>query len=315
MRAAEIELLLASDASVGGVDRRALARDAVAGRLIRVGQGAYVAVAEWHALAPPERHVVMMRAVQARSSRALVFSHWSAAVAHGLPVRRGRLKLVHRTTPPGSADNTAGVRVHPFALPDGDLVEVHGLLCTGVARTAVDVAAASTFRDAVMVADAALAAIESSGGSREDLRAAWLRAQPRRAWLKVGAVMDFADARSGSAGESTSRVTMRALRLPAPVLQQVFSDAFGFVARVDFWWPHLGLVGEMDGRVKYSDPAITGGDPARVLYEEKRREDRLRFLVNRVVRWNWHEAETPALLGPKLAAVGLTPLLPARSSV
>jgi very-short-patch-repair endonuclease len=40
-------------------------------------------------------------------------------------------------------------------------------------------------------------------------------------------------------------------------------------------------VGEFDGRVKYAS-----GDP-NVLYDEKRREDRLRDIGFEVVRFNW----------------------------
>jgi very-short-patch-repair endonuclease len=50
-----------------------------------------------------------------------------------------------------------------------------------------------------------------------------------------------------------------------------------FIARVDFWWERVGLVGECDGQMKYETPAD--------LYAEKRREDTIRAHGYRVIRW------------------------------
>jgi hypothetical protein len=63
----------------------------------------------------------------------------------------------------------------------------------------------------------------------------------------------------------------------------------------------------MDGRGKYLDPAMNGGDAARAVYAEKLREDRVRALGVGVVRWGWSEAGSARLLGPLLAAAGVVP--------
>jgi hypothetical protein len=101
---------------------------------------------------------------------------------------------------------------------------------------------------------------------------------------------------------------MHRLGLPAPVLQHTFFDDDGFVARVDFWFPDAGAVGEVDGRAKYVDPAMNKGDPALVVYREKVREDRIRALGPRVARWGWREAGSVTLLSRRLAAVGVLPV-------
>jgi len=91
------------------------------------------------------------------------------------------------------------------------------------------------------------------------------------------------------------------------VLQQVFRDDRGvFVARTDFWWPGVNLVGEFDGRGKYmrSDLA-TGRSPAQVVVDEKIREDALRALGHGVVRWVWEDAVSPQALRVKLTRAGL----------
>jgi hypothetical protein len=305
---APAEVVLVSDAALGGVGRRSLARAAEAGELVRVRRGAYVRSTEWDALDPTARHLVRLHAAQACFDRPLVFSHWSAAVLLGLPALLTSQELLHVSVPPETARSGSGFRHHLLPLTSEDVIEVDGLRCTRWERTVVDLAAAAPFADAVAAADAALHRLDPAVRplGKQALLAAWRRAQPRRERGKVTDVIDFADARSESVGESISRCTMRLLRVPPPELQHVFVDSRGrLIARVDFWWPKVRVAGEMDGRMKYLDPRLSGGDPARVVYEEKRREDEVRSLDVRFARWGWEEAGSAALLRPRLAAVGV----------
>jgi hypothetical protein len=59
-----------------------------------------------------------------------------------------------------------------------------------------------------------------------------------------------------------------------------------FVGRVDFAWLEDGVVGEADGRLKYTD-----GDAVRVIEAEKERQARLEALGLVVVRWGWRDLE------------------------
>ena len=63
------------------------------------------------------------------------------------------------------------------------------------------------------------------------------------------------------------------------------------IGRVDFYWDGYGVVGEADGRIKYSDDA---------LWLQKRREDELTELGLVVVRWGWAEARAPARLQERI---------------
>ncbi len=67
------------------------------------------------------------------------------------------------------------------------------------------------------------------------------------------------------------------------MLQQEFATAHG-PYRVDFWWSQQGVIGEADGRVKYTDEDV--------LWREKRRRDALEELGLRVVRWSWTDVTT-----------------------
>jgi len=83
-------------------------------------------------------------------------------------------------------------------------------------------------------------------------------------------------------------VAIRRAGLPAPVLQWEVRDQDGLlIGYTDFGWPELGTVGEFDGRVKYGRLRRPGQDPGDVVFEEKRREDRLRDQDLAVVRWTW----------------------------
>ena len=49
--------------------------------------------------------------------------------------------------------------------------------------------------------------------------------------------------------------------------------------------------GEFDGRIKYGRTLMPGQDPGDVVFEEKRREDRIRDTDLGVVRWTWEELD------------------------
>jgi len=98
----------------------------------------------------------------------------------------------------------------------------------------------------------------------------------------------FGDGRSESVGESRLRVLMYNHGLPTPVLQAVYFDEDGFVARVDFDFEEYETVVEFDGLLKYA-----GGSPE-VLAREKAREDRLRALGLQVVRTTWADLDHPS---------------------
>jgi hypothetical protein len=104
----------------------------------------------------------------------------------------------------------------------------------------------------------------------------------------VRRVIAFADGRSGSVGESRSRVALYRSTLPTPVLQWEVTDRAGrFIGNVDFGCPAQRTVGEFDGRVEYGRSLRGSEDPGEVVFAEKLREDRLRDQDLAVVRWTW----------------------------
>jgi hypothetical protein len=74
----------------------------------------------------------------------------------------------------------------------------------------------------------------------------------RHGVVTARAALEFADGRSKSVGESVSRVRMADAGLPMPQLQlNVFDGLGGWLARPDFCWEELGVLGEFDGQIKY----------------------------------------------------------------
>jgi hypothetical protein len=294
-----------------GASRRSLSRAASKQLERRIARGAYLSEDVWAKASPSDRYWARVMAIAMTRVGRPVISHWSAGVFYNVPRIGDWPTQVHFTVPPTAASGSRNdVVKHRQPLNDEDVVEFEGLLFTSLARTVLDIAATSSFRDAVMVADAVLS-VDRLGRrpprvTREQLEAAWVRAQPSKSHARTKAVLDFAETGAETPIESASRVTMRTIGVPRPALQVAHYDSRGFIGDTDFAWLDFSAVGEADGDQKYLDPAFRGGrTPERVFLDEKRREDRLRALPRKVGRWSWAVAMSPRLLLDTLTAIGL----------
>ena len=324
-----------------GYSDRELRRALRAGELTPVRRGSYVRGQPPDDAAL--RHLVAARAALDHLTGGVACSHVTAAVLHGLPVWRIPLRRVQvtRTEALRRSGSRANARVHVHAAPltADEIVTLAGMPVTSLARTAVDLARSLPFEEAVAVVDAALHGLDGPGRMRspsahppvvgrldspvtghplphhpatrrEPLDPTELAAALERAagWPGVPAArraIAFADGRSASVGESRSRVAISRAGLPEPVLQWTVFDAEGrLVGIVDFGWPEQRTVGEFDGRVKYGALLRPGQEPGDAVFEEKRREDRLRDQGLAVVRWTWPDlaqfARTATRLRPHL---------------
>ncbi|WP_448641999.1 type IV toxin-antitoxin system AbiEi family antitoxin domain-containing protein [Geodermatophilus sp. URMC 63] len=275
------------------------------GRWHRLRRGVYVETATWLALAddPRARHLVECAAALTVLGPGPVVSHDSAARFHQLVLPRspdGAVRLTH----PDAWRRGRGYRIAAAELPTGDVVHDAPLAVTCVARTLVDCAREWALADAVVALDEAL---HSERVRRDDLRTAVL-AQSH--WLGIGEAaraVDLADGRAESPLETRGRLAFLAAGLPRPELQVELHGPRGFVARVDAWFDDAAVAVEFDGRVKYLDPRSgrTAGD---VLWEEKRREDRIRELDVRMVRVAQEDLSAVHAVAARLAGLLATPL-------
>lgn len=228
----------------------------------------------------------------------VIVSHESAAVLHGLPLWRLDLERV-RVTCDRASGGRRSARVHLRTAPVDpvDIRTISGLRVTSLERTIVDLARSVPFEQAVVAADAALA----RGADRE--RAGMIVDGMRR-WAGVPAarrVLDAADRRSESVGETRSRLAIAAAGLPVPELQWAVWSPTGVRYQTDFSWPDHGTVGEFDGKVKYGRLLRTSEDPGDAVFREKLREDTIRDTGLHMVRWTWRDL---ADFGPTAARLG-----------
>jgi hypothetical protein len=120
------------------------------------------------------------------------------------------------------------------------------------ARSVVDVARQESFRNAVVVADAAL----RRGVTRDDLDEvlAFMRRWPGIAGARRA--VRFADGRAESPGESLTRVCCWLQGLPIPEPQvEIYRDGV-LVARTDLLLRDYLLAIESDGAIKFTDPGV-----------------------------------------------------------
>ncbi|GAA4895443.1 hypothetical protein GCM10025789_11160 [Tessaracoccus lubricantis] len=227
--------------------------------------------------------------VKACSPKSVV-SHASAALLHQLPVRRKASETVHLTrTRTSGGRNDRDVHLYSCPVQEDEIVKIGDLKVTNLGRTVVDLARHEPPEWALAAGDAALRA----GLSEHELDLQLIRAAKRPGIRQARRVVGLLDGLSESAGESISRWLLSQSGLPMPQLQ-VELTSHGELARVDFFWPELGLIGEFDGKVKYGRTLKPNQDPGEVVFAEKRREDGLRAQGYLVIRWTWADLKNPA---------------------
>ena len=275
-------ILTTARLNAGGVPDARIRRLVRQGVLVPVGHGAYVRAKDVGGDQAGE-HALRVAAVLAIARPGPAGSHRSAAVIHGLdllaPWRPDGAITVTRPVGLGSGTGPAGVHVHVAALPGEHVTMRSGVRVTSVARTVVDLARTSPFRDGVVVADSAL---RNGQTSKEELLAVVADCTKWPGIQQARLVVDFCDGQSESALESISRVAFRDHGLPAPELQVwVGGEETGVVGRADFLWRRYQTIGEADGAVKYAD--------TKRAISQLRRDAALRRAGFQVVHFTWYE--------------------------
>jgi hypothetical protein len=216
-----------------------------------------------------------------------VLSHEAAAIGLRLPTYRIPRKVL-LTRDSGSRRTTGRTDVAVAALPAAhlavvDIGPVRGVPLTSMARTVVDIGRTRPFLEALVTADAAL----RRGLPRQELLDV-LAQMPR--WpgtVAAAEVVRWADGRSESPAESVTRGRFILLGLPMPEPQVRVPVLGGGCRRVDFLWKQVGLIVEVDGKVKYEGP-----EGEQELWQEKQRRDDLEEELT-IIRWNWRQSHAP----------------------
>jgi hypothetical protein len=287
-------------------DDVAVRRACLRGDLVRLAPGRYLRRQHWEVLDARMRHVMRAIAGVSCARTPVVVSHSSAAAFWGLP-RLGPWPSRVHVIEIGGAGATGGSTLlrHSAVLEEGDIEVVNGVLVTGPTRTAVDLAIGAPLRQSVLALDHGL---HDKSFRTEDLLSHLDRRGRCRGAVKARRAIEFADGRSGSPGESLSRVVMFESGFVLPDLQHRFEKPSGEEAFVDFFWTVEGIVGEFDGELKYRAAELRNGLAAEdIVVREKDRENWLRakLEVKGFIRWTWKDAFSHGRLATLLASAGV----------
>lgn len=212
-------LILTRDHIQRGMAPKELASRCRSGALVRVRQGVYVDGGAWRALSPWDQYRVRVSAAAETFIAPTIFARHSAASVWRIPTIGLRHPVHALTLQNDGGRSRAGVLRH-YAPPAGlEYVERDGLLVTGRVRTVLDIAAFTPFAEAVVPLDHVLRPdVEQRlpALTKEQLSAGIEGNYSAAARRRILTALDFADPRSGSAGESYSRALMRIAGFQAP---------------------------------------------------------------------------------------------------
>lgn len=235
-----------------------------------------------------------------------VVSHQSAALLWGMRSFDDWPGMVAQTVPPGhSGHSSRWVDRHVHALDQ--TIRLDGMRVTTSARTVADVARTASRAQAFCLAATGLF-VPRRGASIADLehvRVELERLGAARGVRAARAIVELVGTGCESPAEAFSLLRMLDAGFVRPQQQVEFTDAQGSIV-VDCFWPEVGLVGECDGLMKYlRDDRGDGIGASAAVVSEKLREDRLRVLGLRVVRWTTDTLRDARAFAVLLATAGV----------
>ncbi|MEL7977717.1 hypothetical protein AAG589_17765 [Isoptericola sp. F-RaC21] len=238
-----------------------------------------------------ETILALVREVADGTAAPLWFSHETAAMLHGAWTYRTP-QLVHLTrewNPRVDGEGEPLVRRHHTPMPPSDRAEVRDIPVTSLARTLVD-CIRTLPRDGALVACDSLFRL---GADPAEVSRIMSASRGKRGVVQAREILDLCDPRSGSPGETVTRLAAADVGLPRPECQLAVPTARG-TCYVDLGWAGVRLAVEFDGLVKYEDDAESA------LHDEAARQRALEAAGWVVVRVRWEELGDLAALEQRL---------------
>lgn len=273
--------------------------------LTRLDRAAFVRTEQWQEHFREARLRTLADVVHRRIDPEVAgaFSHETALALHGLPVFDGFDERVHMIVPGAHPRHGAALVVrHHCPLPPADTCRIGELPVTTLERTVFDVVRLSSPAAAIVATDAALrrTAEPPDGASydtaaeerlRADLRGRIADAGGARGIRQARFVVEFADGRAESPGESVLRWRVWQTSLGDVEPQWTVELPGGGHARLDLALPDRGLWLEFDGAVKTTDPVMLAGRmPEEVLAAQDARQRAVERVTGwRCVRFGWSD--------------------------
>jgi hypothetical protein len=272
-----------------GETDRTLAAAVREGTLVRLRRGFYTPADIYAAADPSMKHVLHARAALSGQRGRVALTGVSAAALHGFDIHDTSLDIVHLVRLDGGSTRSEAGIVHHGTRRDieEEIGSYDGILASVPARAVWEVACRSSLEGGVVTADSAL---HRSPELRESLDALHGRFANFPGSVKARTVMRLADGRSGSPGESVTRVQCYRFGIPMPEPQfHVVGPRGQLIGIADFYWEDFRHLGEFDGKVKYQKLLRPGESASDCVIREKRREDAMRAGSRGMTRFCWSE--------------------------
>jgi predicted transcriptional regulator of viral defense system len=282
-----------------GIDDRLLTAAVRNGVLLRLRRGAYVRSSYWSQIKPWERDDLRIRAHYEATGGTARYSHVSAARLHACSVWNCG-PLVHVTTCYSNSRSSTGpdVKTHLFALDESEVVTLQvadgrEIYVTSLERTVLDCARLLRLNEAAVIGDHALR-------KGADLPRMWRMLEQsaiKRGSRRAVTLLEALDVRSESAGETRTRLLLRAVGVEGFQPQYELPTREGLF-RADFADPARRVIIEFDGKGKYSDFAPT----EEVLLAERARENALTEEGWIFLRLAWQHLASPVVFKRRVLA-------------
>ena len=261
---------------------------------------------DWDSLTPPERAVRTIKGL-AEFHPDWAFWGYDAALLWGLEVPNDLIGPRCLVKTSCSVALNGGCRLlRPQAA--GALERVDGVRVTSFWQTVEDCLLRAPFSYGLAIADSALRA---KGTPREDLcERLRVDCEGRRGYRRAQVIASRADGLSENGGESRFRAFFIAYGFSVPELQVEFRDPLdpAQVFRVDYFWrleDGTCVIGELDGKGKYTLQNGEGRESVDPFVAERQRESHLTMLGHKVLRFTFDELKNPGKLVKKMRLAGI----------
>lgn len=255
--------------------------------LLRLAYGTYIECSRWNALSAFERFQLQIKALVKPGSGTIITGE-AAAALHGIPVlvRNATIALANS----GLRRPGGGLRHVGGRILEQDIVRIGGRCVTDVPKTVIDICRTAESENGPIIVDTAL----RQWCDLEELHTVLTNYPRSPGTRRARELLRTASAHSETIGESITKKCIIDSGIATlydekcVLMQQVeFYDSEGFIGRVDFYVPHLNLIIEFDGLIKYSGGGVAATET--VLLKEQAREKRLRNLHLDVLRFQWSQ--------------------------
>ena len=282
-------LSMMADAERAGLTRHQVRQRVRSGDWVRLARGAYLPdggerLQDQDTYVRRRAEHAMLAIAAASRNRGTVVTDASAAVLHGLPVARVPSNVQLGVAPGEWSGTRNGIDFRVRKFSDDEVLRSR-VPVASAQRCWIDITRYATLADSLVTGDAGarsgLISVDQASIDMDSWRG-------QRGCRRLARALLWVDGIRESPLESSSFAYFIEYQVPLPRMQAEIRGVNGvFIARVDFLWDRVKLVGEADGRLKYED--------AEALYAEKRREDLIRAQGFQMVRWGWADLRSPQL--------------------